>query len=226
MMVATQNIDSLTWCMLILTTFPKGCPHFCWQGFKLLVVIFWGENKLTLLYKLHTDYFSLCQSVILSVLSHEEIYLNICGNVRGVLTFVIQLYIIYIYIYNIYIYIQIKFPYSTYIYVLCVYIKRIFYIPIYVTGSIYYIYCIYTLQLSGAFNKFPDFFVQASKFVIDSWKFTMLLLYILWDDWPISMISGSNEWLQQQLEYTLLKPDCQIWTWGHFRRTICNKIVF
>ena len=23
-----------TWCMLILTTFPKGCTHFCWQGFS------------------------------------------------------------------------------------------------------------------------------------------------------------------------------------------------
>ena len=39
----------------------------------------------------------------------------------------------------------------------------------------------------------------------------MLLLYILWDDWPISRISGSNEQLQQQLEYTLLKPDCHSW---------------
>ena len=39
----------------------------------------------------------------------------------------------------------------------------------------------------------------------------MLLLYILWDDWPIFMISGSNEQLQQQLEYTLLKPDCHSW---------------
>ena len=39
----------------------------------------------------------------------------------------------------------------------------------------------------------------------------MLLLYILWDDWPILMISGSNEQLQQQLEYTLLKPDCHSW---------------
>ena len=47
-------------------------------------------SKLTLLYKLNTDYFSLCQSVILSVSSHEEIYLNICRNVRGVLTFVIH----------------------------------------------------------------------------------------------------------------------------------------
>ena len=42
----------------------------------------------------------------------------------------------------------------------------------------------------------------------DSWKFTMLLLYILWDDWPIFMFSGSNQQIQQQLEYTQLKPDC------------------
>ena len=39
----------------------------------------------------------------------------------------------------------------------------------------------------------------------------MLLLYILWDDWPIFMISNSNEQLQQELEYTLLKPDCHSW---------------
>ena len=34
------------------------------------------------------------------------------------------------------------------------------------------------------------------------------MLYILRDDWPIFMISASNEQLQQELEYTLLKPDC------------------
>ena len=39
----------------------------------------------------------------------------------------------------------------------------------------------------------------------------MLLLYICWDDWLIFMISGSNDQLQQQLEYTLLKPDCYRW---------------
>ena len=66
-------------------------------------------------------------------------------------------------------------------------------------------------MICGAFNKFPYFFVQAFEIVIDSWKFTMLLLYILSDDWPIFMISGSNEQLQQQLEYTLLKPDCHSW---------------
>ena len=38
----------------------------------------------------------------------------------------------------------------------------------------------------------------------------MLLLYILWDDWPI-MISSSNEQLQQELENTLLKPGCHSW---------------
>ena len=59
--------------------------------------------------------------------------------------------------------------------------------------------------------SFQTFFVQAFKIVVDSWKFSMLLLYILWDDWPIFMISGSNEQLQQELEYTLLKPDCHSW---------------
>ena len=37
------------------------------------------------------------------------------------------------------------------------------------------------------------------------------MLYILCDDWPIFMISGSNEQLQQELEYTLLKSDCHGW---------------
>ena len=52
------------------------------------------------------------------------------------------------------------------------------------------------------------FLAPAFKIVVDSWKFSMLLLYMLWDDWPIFMILGSNEQLQQQFEYTLLKPDC------------------
>ena len=68
-----------------------------------------------------------------------------------------------------------------------------------------------SIYVRGAFNKFPDFFVQAFKIVIDSWKFSILLLYILWDDWPIFMISASKEQLPQQLEHTLLKPDCHNW---------------
>ena len=67
------------------------------------------------------------------------------------------------------------------------------------------------LVIRGAFNKFPNFFVQAFKIVVDPWKLSKLWLYILWDDWPIFVISGSKEQLQQQLEYTLLKPDCHGW---------------
>ena len=75
------------------------------------------------------------------------------------------------------------------------------------------------------------FFVQAFKFVVDSWTFSMLLLYILWEDWPIFMISDSNEQLQSELEYTptkawlsqLVNFKNAIWTWGS---TICNKILF
>ena len=66
-------------------------------------------------------------------------------------------------------------------------------------------------MIRGAFNKFPGFFVLALKKDLDSWKFTMLLLYIIWDDWPIFMISGSNEQLLHELEYRLLKPDCHCW---------------
>ena len=44
-----------------------------------------------------------------------------------------------------------------------------------------------------------------------TWWWWWWLLYILWDDWPIFMISGSNKQLHQQLEYTLLKPDCHSW---------------
>ena len=59
--------------------------------------------------------------------------------------------------------------------------------------------------------SFQTFFIWAFRIVLDFWKFSMLLLYILCDDWPSLMISGSNEQLQQQLEYTLLKPDCHSW---------------
>ena len=66
-------------------------------------------------------------------------------------------------------------------------------------------------NLRGAYDKFPDFFRMGFKIVVDSWKFSMLLLFILWDYLLIGMISGSNEQLQQQFEYTLLKADCHSW---------------
>ena len=86
----------------------------------------------------------------------------------------------------------------------CVYISMCVCIYIYVCMYMYvYIYEVHTIIL--------DFFVWPFKIVVNSWKFSMLLLYILWDDWPIFMISGSNEQLHLELEYTLLKLDCHSW---------------
>ena len=56
---------------------------------------------------------------------------------------------------------------------------------------------------------FQTFFVLAFK-IVDSWKLSMLLLYILWDHWPIFMISASNKQLQKQWKYTQLKFDCHM----------------
>ena len=53
--------------------------------------------------------------------------------------------------------------------------------------------------------------ISFQTFLYRHLKFSMLLLYILLDDWPIFMISSSKEQLQQQLEYTLRKPDCHSW---------------
>ena len=73
-------------------------------------------------------------------------------------------------------------------------LKKLIFFSIEYTGVIYEVHMISLLT----------FFVWAFKIGVDSWKF-------LWDDWPIFMISRSNEQLQQELEYTLLKPDCHSW---------------
>ena len=76
------------------------------------------------------------------------------------------------------------------------------------TMKVWYIYIYIYIERE---RERETFFVQVFKIVVDPWKFSMLLLYILWDNWPIFMISGLNEQLQQELEYTLLKPDCYSW---------------
>ena len=58
---------------------------------------------------------------------------------------------------------------------------------------------------------FQTFFVRPFRISVDTWKFNMLLLYILWEDQLIFMTSDLKEQLQQELEYTLLKPDFQSW---------------
>ena len=87
-----------------------------------------------------------------------------------------------------------------------------------------------TAVIRGAFNKFPGVFVQAFKIVVDSSKFTMLFLYILWDDWPFFFkwtataaieIHHTKAWLSQLVNFKNA-----IWTSEHFRRTIYKKICF
>ena len=70
---------------------------------------------------------------------------------------------------------------------------------------------VYMIKYEVHTKSFQTFSVWAFENVVDSWKFSILLLYILWDDWPMFRISAWNEQLQQQLEYTLLKPDCHSW---------------
>ena len=53
---------------------------------------------------------------------------------------------------------------------------------------------------------FQTFFVQAFKIVVDSWKFTMLLLYIFWDDWPILKWTATAA-----IGIQPTKPDCHSW---------------
>ena len=71
--------------------------------------------------------------------------------------------------------------------------------------------CILAKKYVGPSISFQTFLFEVFKIVVVSWKFTMLLLYILWDDWPVFMFSRSNKQLRQESEYTLLKPDCHSW---------------
>ena len=76
------------------------------------------------------------------------------------------------------------------------------------SNNIIYIYIYIYIDVVNSIS-FQTVLGHAFKIVVDSWKFSILFLYILWDDWPIFMISASNE--QLQLEYTLLKPDYHCW---------------
>ncbi len=70
-MVATQNIDTLG---PIVTFLLWGVLTFVASGLDNNVCeLFWGDSEFTLLFKLYTHYFTLQQSVISSVLSHENI---------------------------------------------------------------------------------------------------------------------------------------------------------
>ena len=54
-------------------------------------------------------------------------------------------------------------------------------------SSLYYIYVVNSIS-------FQTFFVKALKIVVDCWEFSMLLLYILWDDWLTNFYDFSFKW--------------------------------
>ena len=83
------------------------------------------------------------------------------------------------------------------------------------------------------FNKFPDLFVQVFEIVVDSWTFHYVVVVRLmrwltnFYDFRIKStataaigIHPTKVWLLQLVNFKNA-----IWTWGHFRRTTCNKIV-
>ena len=55
--------------------------------------------------------------------------------------------------------------------------------------------------------SFQTFFVQALKIVVNSWKISILLLYI-WDDWPIFMISKGLPWGLPEVVGTAQQVHC------------------
>ena len=69
----------------------------------------------------------------------------------------------------------------------------------------------FCLNIRCTFNKLPEYFCTGISNCRRHLKSEYAITIVLWHDWPIFMISGSNQQLQQELEYTLLKPDCHCW---------------
>ena len=80
---------------------------------------------------------------------------------------------------------------------------------------------------------YRNFFIQAFKIVVHSWKFTVISIHLMrwlnnFYDFRFKStataaigIHPTKAWLSQLVNFKNT-----IWTWGHFRRTICNKILF
>ena len=93
-------------------------------------------------------------------------------------------------------------------------------------------------MIQGAFNKFPDFFVQAlfkclynflnhRRFLKIQYVIAIHLmgwmtnLCVFRFKRTATAAIGIHPWLS-----LLVNFKNAIWTWGHIRRTICNKILF
>ena len=68
------------------------------------------------------------------------------------------------------------------------------------------------LLIRGAFNKFPDFFPDRYLKLSLTLEISLCYCYTSYEMTDqFFMMSVSNEQLQQELEYTLLKPNCHSW---------------
>ena len=70
--------------------------------------------------------------------------------------------------------------------------------PIYI-----YIYVVHSISFQT--------FLYGHLKLVWTLEISVCYCYISWHDWPIFIISASKKQLQQELEYTLLKPDCHSW---------------
>ena len=138
-----------------------------------------------------------------------------------------QIYIyIYIYIYrDIYMYIYINIH-------ICIHTNIYIYIYIYIHVHVYiYIYIYIYTYTHEEHTSYQNFYARAFKTVVDSWKVSMLLFFILWDDRHYFYdfrfkstataaigIHLTKAWLSQLVNFKNA-----IW---HFRRTIGDKILF
>lgn len=79
-----------TWCVYFWKLSLRGLLNFAARDLDVNGYVFsYFTGKIILLCNVSSIYSTFhCVNVILPVLSHEEIYLNICKNKRGVLTFV------------------------------------------------------------------------------------------------------------------------------------------
>ena len=96
--------------------------------------------------------------------------------------------------------------------------------------------CVYVcMYIHSAFNKFLDFFVQAFK-LSQTLEKSVCYCYISYDqlwltnfyDFRFKRTATSAIGIHptKALESQLVNFKTAIWTSGHFRRTICNKILF
>ena len=64
----------------------------------------------------------------------------------------------------------------------------------------------YLLLIRGAFNKVPDFFVQAFKIVVDTWKESFLLIFNLKSDYTYLTWSGKRKIISEKKYWKI--PPC------------------